>query len=248
MFNTENLSGSSYFISPAAGLNACPLVMRQALNQANIASYEATGDLISDWRPEYIFLVGTAGAVWDEERDRPRNGAGLGDVVVGEFVHYVSLKKLEGGRYLHRYLPLDHPSLCLRGDFALPLRYSKQWHQWIETKRPDDTDKAPAIIEGGIAASETNLSDPENADQKHIIEYFDTAAAFEMESAGVARAVCKSRMLPDYNPQYLTIRGITDYINRPNGSDVRFKWTPYSANAALAFTRAVVENLLKARG
>jgi nucleoside phosphorylase len=247
---TVNVPGSSYYVEELKEDSKYDRVLAKAIDRSNIPAFEAAGDLIGYWRPSYIFLIGTAGAVWDEKKKKGRD-VELGDIVIGDFVEYIEFTKLQEGQYIRRTIPLDHPSLCLRGDFADALRGSTAWHAWIgidRPKHPKSQNNAPRVKVGNIASGEKVLGDPTNDFQQYVMGNYDKAIAFEMESAGVARAVLRSRKRPDYNPQYLTIRGVSDFINRELSNKTRRKWTPYASSVAIAFGRSVIELLLATRG
>src|SRR5260370_7844539 len=76
------------------------------------------------------------------------------------------------------------------------------------------------------------------------VEKLDKAVVCETESFWVAHTVFCARSSVHYNPQFLVIRGISDFVNAPEGNQTRQNWTPYAASAALAFARCVIEKLL----
>jgi nucleoside phosphorylase len=242
-----NIVGSGYYVESLNPENQYDRVLVKSIDRANLPAYETTGDLIGDWRPPYIFLMGTAGAMWDRKRKRGVD-VNLGDVVIGDFVEYIEFTKLERGEYIRRTIPLDHPSLCLRGDFAEALRRETAWHSWIGVDRPAKPESnrgVPVVKVGNVASGEKILSDPRSEFQQYVMDNYDKAMAFEMESAGVARAILRSRKVPEYNPQFLTIRGVSDFINEKVAGKTRKSWTPYASSAAIAFGKAVIENVLK---
>lgn len=245
IFNVQhNIPGSPYFVPPGAKPEQYEIVIRQAADRTNTPASRATKALIEDLRPAFIFLVGTAGGVLkDQIAETGRDGTRLGDVIAADFIDYTEFIKMRGRRNLERKVPHDHPSLYLRESFAGPLRRATEWHPWIGVDRPDGG-ATPNVIIGNIAAGEKILSSPTNTYQKYVVAKFDKALAFETESFGVAHQVFCARCSVHYNPQFLVIRGISDFVNALESDQIRQDWTPYAASAALAFTRCVVEKLL----
>jgi nucleoside phosphorylase len=47
----------------------------------------------------------------------------------------------------------------------------------------------------------------------------------------------------DYNPQFLTIRGVSDFVNAKTSNSDRDAWTDYAASAAISFAYAITEAL-----
>jgi nucleoside phosphorylase len=245
IFHTQhNIPNSPYFVTGANPSESYDVVVRQASDRTNTPAFRATAALIEDLRPVYIFLVGTAGGVLkDVNAGKGRDGTRLGDVITGDFIDYTEFVKLRGRESLQRKIPHDHPSLYLRENFAQTLRATTAWHAWIGEERPTP-DEVPTVLVGNIAAGEKILSSPSSEYQKDLVDRFDKALAFETESFGVAHQVFCARSSVHYNPQFLVIRGISDFVNSPESDATRQNWTPYAASAALAFTKCVVEKLL----
>jgi nucleoside phosphorylase len=245
IFNAQqNISGSPYFVAPGARPKQYDIVIRKASDRTNTPASRATSALIEDLRPAFIFLVGTAGGVLkDEDAGTGRDGTRLGDVITADFIDYTEFVKLRGRRALDRKVPHDHPSLYLRENFAEPLSSTTEWHPLIGVPRPEG-DETPHAMTGNIAAGEKILSSPTNAYQRHLVAKFDKALAFETESFGVAHQIFCARCSVHYNPQFLVIRGLSDFVNTLESDALRADWTPYAASAALAFTRCIIEKLL----
>lgn len=160
---------------------------------------------------------------------------------------YTEFQKLHDRKALERKIAHDHPSIYLRQHIVDPLRTKTDWHRWIEIERPDLAENPmvlPRVIFGSIAAGEKVLSDFNSAYQQALIEKYDKALAFETESFGVAWEVLKFRKDTDYNPQFLTVRGLSDFINADNADADRKNWTTYAASCALALAHYIVEDLV----
>jgi nucleoside phosphorylase len=247
-FDTSHpIPNSPYRTGPPSRERLYDVVVRRAADRGSAGANEAVAQMIQDLFPAFIFLVGTAGASYDKKAKTGRRGVALGDVVVGDFIEYIELGKFVGGRFALRKQALDHPSNYLRTVYAETVIYDKPaWHGSLKARgmeRPDKKDKAPNVHVGNIGAGEKVLSDKKNPFQKTVTKQFETVLAFEMESFGVARAIFNARRNPYYNPQFLSIRGISDFIDAPTAEKDRPKWTPYAAACALAFTSAVIEKL-----
>lgn len=235
----KNIPDTPYFVT---GLDAeiHPVVVRRSSSQTNLISAEAVADLIEDFRPEFILLVGTAGGY------AGRDGLQLGDVVVAEYVEHSGYWKYKEGQVLQRKFAHDHPSLFLLDRFVEALRADTSlWRGRVAVKRPQKGE--PKLLRGEIVAGDRLYGDPENPEQCRILEFFDKALAFEMEAVGLARTVYRARRSVHYNPQFLVIRGISDLVNQDprENQSTRQKWTPYAVSAASAVVSVLIERLVK---
>lgn len=123
-----------------------------------------------------------------------------------------------------------------------------RWTDRIRATRPEQGH--PKVLVGGIVSGNNLYGDPNNKEQRRILNHFDKAYAFEMEGYGLSMAVYKSRSSVLYNPQYLLIRGISDLVDRDPAENQahRQQWTPYAVASAAAFARTLVEDVLAADG
>jgi nucleoside phosphorylase len=243
LFGTHvNIPGTQYFVNalaaPVDGVSHYDVVACQSPGQTNLTASGVVVDLIEDFRPEYILLIGIAGGHGERE-------VGLGDVVVADFVEDTEYFKLSQGKSAHRKRPYDHPSYRLQQLHVGPLCKSDKWHSLIDVKRPGK--KKPRATVANLASGEKLLGDPTNAYQKLVMKHFEKAAVFEMEGFGVASAVYKQRGSVYYNPQYLIIRGISDLVNKSSNQQTRDKWRAYAATAAAAFGKGLVDGILAAK-
>jgi len=143
-----------------------PIVLRRAPGQSNVMAAGLTSELLEDFRPSYILVIGTAGGHSEREE------LDLGDVVIADYLEYSSYWKLNKGKFQERKLPLDHPSLHLREHFAEVLRRSpKEWLEKITAERP-----VPGICKvliGGVVAGEMLLGDAKNKEQRRILTKYE---------------------------------------------------------------------------
>jgi nucleoside phosphorylase len=237
---TQNVPDSCYYVADRTA-RIHDVVLRRSSAQTNLISAESAAEMIYDFRPQFILLIGTAGG-YDG-----RDGLELGDVVVADYVEFSGYWKYKENQILRRKLAHDHPSLNLRDNHAEPLRVEPaSWRPRILVERPGPGE--PDVYIGEVVSGDILLGDPNNAEQKRILEFFDKALAFEMEAVGLARAVYKARKWVDYNPQFTVIRGISDPVNTNAAGNQVFRatWTPYAVSAATAVSKAIVERILAA--
>ncbi len=274
--------GYSYYVPAVSATHDYDLVLHPATDRTNNPAAEAVADLVEYLRPEFLFVVGTAGGVQGREE------IALGDVVVADYVDYSEFRKKLPGQNLPRKNPYDHPSLFLRERFASPLRRRGNWIDLIDVPRPPAAPGAgnlgqtmswfgakftqkftqlkawfsgrsgqvrapvpaaggvlPKAVEGNILAGEKVWGDPGSEELQELLTEFDKAVAVDTESYGVARAVCWRRTaIRGYNPQYLVIRGISDFVNTAGNEAQRRAWTGYAAVSASAFAKRLVDDLL----
>lgn len=247
----ENILGTTYNVSVVIDPPSYDIVLSQALDRTNTPAGNAAKDLMEDWRPGFIFLVGTAGGVLGGPEPPGREGTQLGDVIVADFIDYTEFRKLVDGQSAKRPIPHDHPSPYLRGSFVNPVRRAKLWAQAIDVARPgklaaNEPPAIPVVRMGGLVAGEKILSDWTNEYQQRLVAEYDKALAFETESFGVARQIFEYRNSIHYNPQFLTIRGISDFVDAKEANADRARWTAYAATSALVFAHHVADRLLAA--
>ena len=216
-----------------------PIVLRRAPGQTNVVAAGLTSEILEDFRPSYVFVIGTAGG--HSERD----GVQLGDVVIADYLEYSGYWKLNKGKYHERKLPFDHPSLHLREHFAERIRQSpEKWLEQITAERP--TEGVCKALVGEVVAGEILLGDAKNKEQRRLLNKYEKALAFEMESFGIAQTIYRYRSSVHYNPQFLIVRGISDLVNTDAtaNNDERKRWTPYAINAAATFVKLLIEKLI----
>ena len=235
---TEHVPYTQCFTSQPLREGTFDWVMMQSLGRSNEPAGEATQDLIEEFRPAFILLVGIAGGIGG------RDGVALGDVVVPNYIHYGSYRKLVQGKSLARYLAFDHPSLYFHGYHVEPARRIGNWMRHVTAPRPADGE--PRVHVGSLVAGEKLFGDPTNAEQQQMVDFYDDALAVDMESMGMARAVFKSRRSVDYNPQFGVIRGISDLVGQESNDAVRKQWRGYAAEVAAAFAWVILPGLLEA--
>lgn len=234
----HRISGSPYYVKSASSSNEYDVVIRRAADRGNLPAARATSELIEDFRPMFILLIGIAGG------NSAVDGVAKGDIVVADFVDYSEFRKIAAGKDLKRNLPYDHPSLYLRENFVDHLRTDYDWSTLRDANRP--VVGVTKVIIGNIVAGEKLLGDPDNPYQKEVLKTFDKAAAIDMESFGVARTVFEARRSVQYNPQYLVIRGISDLVDvaDEDNDEQRGLWKTCACTAAATFGKELVNAVI----
>lgn len=202
-------------------------VLVRMADRGNGPAQETTRALIEHWHPDIVLLVGIAGAL-------DTGPAGLGDVVIPDYIHYGDFRKITEGSDALRFAAYDQPTVSLRADSVEGVKIEGKWPSRLTATPPgasrgllarialrNQQPRAPRVEIGGIVAGEKVLGDPDHAEQERIFVSFDHAIAVDMESFGVARAVHDARSDPGYNPRLSVVRGISDIVHRKPQRDVK---------------------------
>lgn len=238
------VQGTGYVASRAPEDGHYDIVLIESTERSNVASATRTISIIEDFRPEVILLVGIAGGMLDEKEGIGRDGVALGDVVVADLVSYTEFMKITAGKLSLRHLPVDQPSVHLRGSVIKPLVRSFDLGNAVKVERPDTTTK-PKVLEGEIVSGEKVWGGVDDAVQVQLLAHFEKALAVDMESHGMARAVCERRNSVWYNPRYLVIRGISDMVGAKENNETRAKWKSYAAHTAAHVAKVFIERFFK---
>lgn len=241
-----------------------PFVVGRCAHRSNMPAQSSTTRIVEDWRPEVLVLVGIGGGIMRGhvgDQGVEWQGAAPGDIVLAEYIHYAEFtKNVPSGSNL-RYFPIDQPTSSLVQAHGDALRIAGQgaqpWHAGLPVARP--VAGVPVLHIGEIVAVEGVAGDPMSAHQKTYLERFDHAAAVDMESGGVARAVHEARSDVHYNPRWMCIRAISDRVYAVTNPDEqaalpelenneeRQKWKKYAVAVAGGLTRRLLERLLAER-
>jgi nucleoside phosphorylase len=233
-------------------------VLAKMADRGNGPAQEAARAMIEHWRPDIVLLVGIAGAL-------DTGPANLGDVVIGDYIHYGDFRKITGGEDALRFAAYDQPTVSLRIDNVEAIKAQRLWGSRVTMVSPEGGSAAmPAVEVGGIVAGEKIVGDPDHPEQQRLFVSFDSAIAVDMESFGVARGVHNARSEPDYNPRLSVIRGISDLVHRKPQRDIRAAllartpiknttvavndqqrriWKKYAAHTAACFAAAIVDEV-----
>jgi nucleoside phosphorylase len=218
-------------------------VLAKMADRTNVAAFEATRDLIEHWRPDIVMLVGIAGGLAGGD-------AGLGDVVIPDYIHYGDFRKITEGADELRYAAYDQPTVSLRSDIVEGVREEGRWVDRVAIARPPflagdasgSNCAAPKVEVGGLVAGEKVLGDPDHPEQGRVFTSFENALAVDMESWGVGRAVHHARTDADYNPRLTVVRGISDIVERRRISRVAQASSPREAAETIPSQEPVQES------
>ena len=209
------------------------VVVVQSRDRGNIAAAVVASQVIALFEPTNLIVVGIAGGVQGQD------GIALGDIVVSNDLEYYELSKQAGGAEIPRPTVHEPPSAALL-DTSERARLKGQWFSLIQEARPASVAPEPKALRGLVLTGEKLLGDPNSQMLKTLLNKHDKALAVEMESGGVARAVWDNSS--NWKAQFLVIRGISDYCNIEGNQETRDQWKIYAAEAASAFTLAVIQN------
>jgi nucleoside phosphorylase/tetratricopeptide (TPR) repeat protein len=208
-----------------------------APDRENVAAATFTNVLLNAWHPRHLLLVDIGGAV------KGRDDVQLGDVVTHTHLHYYDFKKeTEGGKDSPRNLPHAPPSARLRELSRRPgLRRDKTWVKKIRVRRPEKGQ--PKVLEGEMLVGGTLLANSPRLRQ--LLKKYEKVIAVEMEGVGVARAVLDWGVKRGEVPEFLIIRGMSDFCNIPPAENrsTRDIWKPYAAATAAAHAYALISEM-----
>ncbi|MDZ8227285.1 SNF2-related protein [Nostoc sp. ChiVER01] len=190
------------------------IIVAQSPDIANVDVALLASDTIHHWHPEAMLMVGIAGAASQEQ--------GLGDIVVGNAVHYYERGKItpDGLKPEPYQYPVDQ-TLWSR-IISLP-----KWNGIISVSRPDGTNTTPKICLGVIASGEKVIADAGMRDD--IAAGHRKIVALEMEGYGVSKAAWQSFE----RVRHLVIRAICDFADSSKNSE----WHLYAASVAAGYTK-----------
>lgn len=239
---TKNVPNTPYFVTDC-DTKDWDIVLHQSADRTNVPVNEEVSRVLGELRPQLVILVGVAGGLCDS-KGQGREGIDMGDVLIADFVSYVEFLKLDSGVMRSRAYVIDHPSLPLRRNISQPLSKYFSIRQNISFEPPRKN--APLRVHiGSIVSGEKIYGDVDNEIQKQLLAPFDKALAVDMESIGVARAICDGRSSFWYHPRYAIIRGISDLVDSPKNNKNRAKWKKFSAHAAAVVAKRFIEMFLE---
>jgi len=189
--------------------------------RGNLNSSSQTIEIIHNFSPRFIILVGIAGGV--------KNNINLGDVAVSDNLEYYEYKKISKKGEKPRDNSIEPPSNKLKDIIQY---VGEGWKDKIKTSRPDGKPKEETkVVHGLIMSGETILSGkvPQYILDKIINE---KPIAFETEAAGVAEACYQT----NHSSDYIVIKGISDYVDVEESQALREEWRNYASEVAAAFS------------
>jgi|GEM_PF-449171 len=257
-------AGRRYLLSEVrsqeAGVHVVVLAMLTETGNNN-ASIRATQLLMHFPKVNHIIMCGIAGGI--PSFDKPDEHTRLGDIVVsdrGGVIQYDFIKDTptEEEKTEQRFPPRPPDAELLEAVKILQaqsLTNLRPWEKFLSRgagmeggDRPSDdlnaegkpiehphdskrTTGLPRLFLGPIASANRLIKDENYRD---VIKKKYHVKAFEMEASGIADATWMSG-----RAGYLIIRGICDYCDPAKGD----LWHGYSAVAAAAYVRALIESM-----
>ena len=194
--------------------------------RGNLNSSSQTTEIIRNFSPRFIVLVGIAGGV--------KKNINLGDVAVSDNVEYYEYKKTDKEGEHPRPIPVELPSKKLKDIIE---NVGEDWRDKIKTSRPDGKPKEETkVVHGLILSGEKILSGkvPQDLLGRNPI-------AFETEAGGVGKAVYNTNRRSDY----IVIKGISDYVDVEESQALREEWRIYASEVAAAFSYGLILQAIK---
>lgn len=195
-----------------------------ALGMGQLNAALAAKDLVVEWSPKALILVGIAGGLGKDVR--------LGDIVVSDQIVDYELGKVTPAGATPRWsVYRSDPGLLGK---LLNFR-DTSWLAQVSVPRPDaDTGRIPRILHGVVLSGNKVIAD--EAEAGALSSVWSRAAAIEMEGAGVAAALYQSKDAPSF----IMIKAICDRADSKKND----AWQAYAAEAAAAFTASFVLTVL----
>lgn len=193
--------------------NCYSIVAVQSLYAGNTPSAIVTKDLIHDWNPKYIIMIGIAGGYHEDELN-------LGDVVIADQIFdYDYTKEYEG-------FSQKRPRIGHSDRYLLQCVTNFRWKLPIlNIDCPDGSENTPKYVISNIATGNKVIAS--NEMKERIKEHHGKITAIEMEAGGVVEAAGQLKSPVGI----LIIRGISDF----GDEDKDDNWHEYSAKSAAKF-------------
>jgi nucleoside phosphorylase len=239
----HNVVGTPYFVDGNNAVAEWDVALIQASDRSNVPAAAAATDFMEDLRPQVMILLGVAGGLCGAN-NLGRDGIRTGDVLFADQVDYIEFLKIDNNTAKVRSYAIDHPSEPLRTSVCAPISRTFSIRDALgPNHQPPDAGAPCKIHVGGIVSGEKVLGDVHSPIQRQLLEPFDKPLAVDMESIGMARAVCHGRGSFWYHPRYVIIRGISDLVADVENNEQRAQWKSFAAHAAALVARRFVEAL-----
>mgnify|MGYP001791362163 CR=1 FL=1 len=190
------------------------IVVAQLPDMSNVEAALMASDMIREWQPQAMLMVGIAGAA--------RQNQQLGDLIIARDIYYYERgKETANGK-------MAEP-IMYRADATLWSRVTSipEWNEPIPVARPDKTQVPPKIFYDAIASGEKVISDARVRDE--IATNHRKIMAFEMEGYGISAAAWQN----SDKVRHLVIRAICDFADSSKNSE----WHPYAASVAAGYAK-----------
>lgn len=219
------------------------VVLLQASDRSNVPVAGDVTKMMEDLRPQVLLLVGIAGGLCDGKVGR--DGIKPGDVVLVDQVTYAEFLKLDPEATAKaRTYAMDQPSLPLRRNVSIPLSKTFRIRDALTPEHQPPLADAPCKIHiGSLVSAEKVMADPKSQVQEELLKPYPKALALDMESVGMARAVCDGRSSFWYHPRYAVVRGISDLVAADENNLQRSQWKAFASHAAAIVAHEFVRRL-----
>lgn len=224
------------------------VVEGQAPERSLLPAQSFATRMLDAWAPRRLLIADCGGGIQNGVTTVHKD-VKLGDIVVGESLHYYELKKLKPRRgdpgpigwlrslfdnrrrtaiYIS-WLPI---SPTLRAQARRLDELSPGWSNRLTAPRPE-TNGGPTLLPGDLVSGDKLLGDAKSAEVKEIVDTYERALAVDMETVGVAHAAlgAADRGL---GLSFLALRGISDWIDGDGNQKARNEWKSAACEAAVA--------------
>jgi nucleoside phosphorylase/CheY-like chemotaxis protein len=192
------------------------IVVAQSLDMANLNAAVLTNDVLHNWKPNAVVMVGIAATA------KPSTRQNLGDLVIGKEIYYYEMGRVTSEGILPEPKQIPADSTLLDRVQALPTS-----DFIVLAERPDGTTKHPEIEVGVIASGDRVIADATERDK--IAAVNRKIMAIEMEGYGVIASTSQSFE----RVRCLVIRGLCDYADSTKNDG----WHAYAAAVAAGYTK-----------
>lgn len=198
--------------------------------EGNFRAAVLTERSIAMFRPRAVIFVGVAGALKARLK--------LGDVVVATKVY-----GYEGGSHIDGAFHSRPGAWEADHDLEQLARQLEGQGEWTRRLPPELAERQAKVHFEPIASGSVLLNSREGYLADQLRQFYNDAAAIEMEGAGVAQAGQLNRSHP-----VLTVRGISDRADGNKDGTDEVGWQPIAAANAAAFALALAEALAGDQG
>lgn len=227
-------------VEPQGKTEARRVICTQTIDQGERSVINAYHNMMDKYRPKFIFLIGIAGSILNNQNDKGRSQderleLDLCDVVIAKSVIDYELRKEtdKGVEHRGRVFDVSAESALIVNDFLVMLETTP-----LAATEGSKNDMLHVLFEpigSGNAVIGNELSE--------IVTWLKNVnskvAAVEMEASGISSAFYESRLSDHAVQGLLVIRGISDMANVDKARTKAFR-KPAAQNAALV-TKKLME-------
>ncbi|MBK8002581.1 MAG: hypothetical protein IPK12_01270 [Gemmatimonadetes bacterium] len=207
------------------------VVAAQSIDQGNSQIVPLYDDLVAEWQPEFVILLGTAGGI------SPK--VNLCDVIVADQVIGYDRRKITQEGVLHRGSAFPMEAAVLQ---AINRMFKERRSEPASfAGRGPSGDAMFRAHKGGLAAGEAVLADGDADVRKWLREFSDKILAVETEAFGFWHAFHQSG-LRSRNPTQgiAVVRGISDHADIEKDDRCKYASSYNAARVAIELVRHVI--------